>query len=83
MEAKENNKTDMHDKHYRESIVEPILVMQDFFTKEEFIGFLKGNILKYRLRFGHKNGETERDIDKIKVYESWLKTAQRGEKITL
>ena len=73
----------MHDAHYRDSIVEPILVMQEFSTKEELTGFLKGNILKYRLRFGHKDGETQRDLDKIKVYEAWLDKVSNGEKISV
>lgn len=75
----------MHDKHYRNAIVEPILVMQDFFSREELIGFLKGNILKYRLRAGHKGGEIEMkcDLDKIHIYERWLDTIKNGERIIL
>lgn len=75
----------MHDKHYRDSIVEPILVMQDFFSHEELIGFLKGNILKYRLRAGHKgtNEEMQADLDKIRVYEKWLDAVKNGERIEL
>lgn len=73
----------MHDKHYRETVVEPILVMQALFSHDEFIGFLKGNILKYRLRAGHKGGEEEMkaDLDKIHVYEEWLERARKGERI--
>ena len=73
----------MHDKHYRDAVVEPILVMQSLFTHEEFIGFLKGNILKYRLRAGHKGGEKgmKDDLDKIRVYEEWLERAKKGERI--
>lgn len=73
----------MHDKHYREAVVEPILVMQALFSHDEFIGFLKGNILKYRLRAGHKGGEKEMksDLDKIHVYEEWLERAKKGERI--
>lgn len=73
----------MHDKHYRETVVEPILVMQALFSHDEFIGFLKGNILKYRLRAGHKGGEEEMktDLDKIHVYEEWLERAKKGERI--
>lgn len=72
-----------HDKHYREAVVEPILVMQALFSHDEFIGFLKGNILKYRLRAGHKGGEEEMksDLDKIHVYEEWLERAKKGEHI--
>ena len=75
----------MHDKHYRDSVVEPILVMQDFFSHEELIGFLKGNILKYRLRVGHKGTkeEMQSDLDKIRVYEKWLDAIKNGERIEL
>lgn len=73
----------MHDKHYRETVVEPILVMQALFSRDEFIGFLKGNILKYRLRAGHKDGEKgmKDDLDKIHVYEEWLERVKKGERI--
>ena len=73
----------MHDEHYRDAVVEPILVMQEFFSRDEFIGFLKGNILKYRLRAGHKGGEEEMkaDLDKIHVYEEWLERVKNGEHI--
>lgn len=75
----------MHDKHYRNAVVEPILVMQDFFSREELIGFLKGNILKYRLRMGHKGTEEDMkaDYDKLCVYEMWLDTIKNGERIVL
>ena len=75
----------MHDKHYRESLVEPILVMQDFFSPEELIGFLKGNILKYRLRAGDKGTkeEMQSDFDKIRVYDEWLDAVKNGERIEL
>ena len=75
----------MHDKHYRDSVVEPILVMQDFFSHDELIGFLKGNILKYRLRAGHKGTkeEMQADLDKIRVYEKWLDAIKNGERIEL
>lgn len=75
----------MHDKHYRETVVEPILVMQALFSHEELIGFLKGNILKYRLRAGHKGTkeEMQADLDKIRVYEKWLDAVKNGERIVL
>lgn len=82
-EEKDTQEDTMHDKHYRETVVEPILVMQALFSHDEFIGFLKGNILKYRLRAGHKGGEKEMkaDLDKIHVYEEWLERAKKGERI--
>lgn len=78
-------KDTMHAEHYRETVVEPILVMQDFFSHDELMGFLKGNILKYRLRVGHKgtNEEMQADLDKIRVYEKWLDAVKNGERIEL
>ena len=80
---KDTQEDTMHDKHYRDAVVEPILVMQALFSHDEFIGFLKGNILKYRLRAGHKGGEKgmKDDLDKIHVYEEWLERAKKGKRI--
>lgn len=82
IKTQENTK---HDKHYRDAVVEPILVMQSLFSHDEFIGFLKGNILKYRLRAGHKGTkeEMQADLDKIRVYEKWLDAVKNGERIVL
>lgn len=82
-EDEDTQEDTMHDKHYRDAVVEPILVMQALFSHDEFIGFLKGNILKYRLRAGHKGGEKgmKDDLDKIHVYEEWLERAKKGERI--
>lgn len=70
-----------HDKHYLEAVVEPIKVMEKLFTKEELKGFIKGNILKYRLRMGHKD-DMQKEMDKIRVYEQWLAKLERGEALT-
>jgi hypothetical protein len=72
---------DNHDKHYLEAVVEPIKVMEKLFTKEELKGFIKGNILKYRLRMGHKD-DIQKEMDKIRVYEQWLEKLERGEALT-
>ena len=84
-EEKDTQEYIMHDKHYRNAVVEPILVMQALFSRDEFIGFLKGNILKYRLRMGHKGTEEDMkaDYDKLCVYEMWLDTIKNGERIVL
>ena len=68
-------------KHYLEAVVEPIKVMEKLFTKEELKGFIKGNILKYRLRMGHKD-DIQKEMDKIRVYEQWLAKLERGEALT-
>ena len=74
-------KVEEHDKHYLEAVVEPIKVMEKMFTKEELKGFIKGNILKYRLRMGHKD-DIQKEMDKIRVYEQWLAKLERGEALT-
>lgn len=71
-------KVEEYDKHYLEAVVEPIKVMEKLFTKEELKGFIKGNILKYRLRMGHKD-DIQKEMDKIRVYEQWLAKFERGE----
>lgn len=48
-------------------------VIQHTLTIEEYQGFLKGNILKYRLRAGAKDpGKTQQDIDKANYYQKKL-----------
>ena len=44
--------------HYNSLSVQPIELMQATFTPEEMRGFLKGNIIKYALRQGLKEGES-------------------------
>jgi len=53
--------------HYKDMTVQPWDVMEAVLTKAEFIGFLKGNIIKYSLRDGRKAGATK-DGDKAKHY---------------
>ena len=45
---------------------------QGLLSKEELIGFCKGNIIKYTVRAGHKNSSGE-DIDKAIDYLNHLK----------
>lgn len=59
-----------HPSHYTSGAHECIDVMEAILTEEEFIGFLKGNIFKYRFRSNLKNGEE--DIKKAEWYESKL-----------
>lgn len=73
-----------YDTHYRNCVLEPIKVMEKLFTSEEFKGFLKGCILKYRLRLGNKIGEDfDKELAKIQRYEQWLKEAEEGKEITV
>lgn len=51
--------------HYKEMGVQPWTVMESVLTPEEFIGFLKGNIIKYSMRAGKKDSD---DAGKAKHY---------------
>ena len=45
--------------HYKDMPVQPWAVMQAVLTREEFLGFLKGNIIKYSMRAGRKDGSDD------------------------
>ena len=67
-----------YDDHYQGD-VEPIELMQAQMTREAFMGFLRGNIIKYASRFGKKDNEsTIKEAAKIRVYAEWLEVAARG-----
>jgi hypothetical protein len=57
--------------HYKDMPIQPWAVMEAVLTHEEFVGFLKGNILKYSLRAGHKDGSD--DVNKAWHYVQKLK----------
>ena len=63
-----------YDEHYASMVgLEPIELMQLVLSLPEFVGFLKGNIIKYTLRAGKKQGEAaEKDVAKAKRYTEWL-----------
>lgn len=56
--------------HYGQGKIEAIEYISDFLTKEEYQGYLRGNIAKYLHRFPYKNGIE--DLKKAKVYLEWL-----------
>lgn len=51
--------------HYKEMGVQPWEAMESLLTFEEFIGFLKGNMIKYAMRQGLKDPH---DADKFRHY---------------
>lgn len=63
--------------HYKNQGIEPIDLMCKNFTKEEFAGFLQGNVLKYMLRYKDKNGLE--DLKKAKTYLTWLIEEEENE----
>ena len=69
--------------HYK-GAVEPLEVMSKLLTRDEFIGFLKGNMIKYSYRAGRKQGESgEKDRNKFLVYSEWLRKVNNLEPIVL
>ena len=68
-------------KHYDTS-VQPINAMQANLSHEEFRGYCLGNIVKYCLRFGRKNGEgVQKEANKIADYAEFLRVHTLGETI--
>ena len=55
--------------HYNTGSMETINLIQEGMSYEEFLGYLKGNILKYVCRYRHKNKEDPvKDLMKAKWY---------------
>jgi len=57
--------------HYKDMPIQPWALMEAVLTAEEFRGFLKGNIIKYSMRAGRKEGSD--DAGKAKHYMQKLK----------
>lgn len=57
--------------HYTSGEVECIDALRSALTPEEFIGFCKGNAIKYLWRSGRK-GSPEEDTAKSRWYAKWL-----------
>lgn len=56
-------------KHYEELNIQPWEIMERNFTTEEFVAYIKGNIIKYTLR---DKGQDLSDAEKIKHYAEKL-----------
>lgn len=56
-------------KHYEKLNIQPWEIMERNFTTEEFVAYLKGNIIKYTLR---SKGQDLSDAEKIKHYAEKL-----------
>jgi len=56
--------------HYKTLAIQPWHLMEDLLTKEEFVGYLKGNLIKYAMRQGKKDSP---DADKYRHYAMKLK----------
>ena len=56
--------------HYQKMPIQPWAIMEAVLTKEEFIGYLKGALLKHSLRAGRKDGT-----------DDWGKAAHYAQKL--
>lgn len=63
--------------HYKQMGIQPWEVMESVLTREEFIGFLKGNVIKYIMRAGKKEGAND-DAEKARHYRNKLHVVQRS-----
>tara|TARA_A100001201_G_scaffold58422_1_gene56140 strand:- start:848 stop:1078 length:231 start_codon:yes stop_codon:yes gene_type:complete len=59
-----------HPEHYNQGTIECIDAIEAMLSQEEFVGYLRGNSLKYRWRFRYKNGIE--DLRKAEWYEKRL-----------
>ena len=69
--------TEEHDpvnspEHYNKLDVEAIDLIEMSMTRNEFLGYLKGNVLKYIIRYKHK-GKAAEDLGKCIWYLTRLK----------
>jgi len=64
-----------HPPHYKVGGIEVIDFIKAKLTPEEFRGYLKGNVLKYTSRAGHKD-DAGQDIGKLVWYATKLQEAQ-------
>lgn len=62
--------------HYKDMGVQPWHVMEHLLTRDEFVGFLKGNIIKYSMRQGRKDSP---DADKCRHYMTKLDEVLHGD----
>lgn len=55
--------------HYKDMGIQPWEVMKAILTKEEWLGYLKGNVIKYGMRQGKKDSD---DANKARHYAQKL-----------
>lgn len=66
-----------HPSHYGSGSIECIDYIEDMLTREEFIGYLRGNIAKYLHRWRYKGRPVE-DLQKAQWYLARLEKLEKG-----
>ena len=69
------------DTHYQ-GAVQPIQLMRAQMSHEAFMGFLRGNIIKYASRLGRKDKDIK-ETAKILQYALWLHQTAQGEELKI
>ena len=80
MSTEKTNGASKGQEHYIESAKQPIEVMQVLMSKVAFLGFLRGNVIKYSMRAGFKD-DASKDINKRNQYAYWYDLALAGKMI--
>lgn len=62
----EVNEKNVNPIHYKSGKIEVIDIIEDQLTEEEYLGFIKGLVIKYVMRSNMKNGLE--DLEKAKWY---------------
>lgn len=57
--------------YYREMKIQPIEIIRENMTRDEYLGYLKGCIIKYVCRMGHKDSEYN-EAFKLMRYATYL-----------
>jgi hypothetical protein len=65
--------------HYKDMGIQPWAVTEAVLTHEEFVGFLKGNVIKYAMRQGKKDSD---DANKARHYAAKLAEIQAQHRIS-
>ena len=69
----ENSNDPVNPNHYKKTYAKEVIeLIQASLTPEEFKGYCKGNMLKYRFRAGYK-GDRDEDLKKSNWYQDKLK----------
>jgi hypothetical protein len=63
--------------HYKDMGIQPWAVMQAVLTPEEWVGYLKGNVIKYGMRQGKKDSD---DANKARHYALKLSEVLRQQR---
>ena len=80
VDNKSNKVKNQNSKHYELwHDLEAIDVIKTLLNEDEYVGFLKGNILKYQLRLGKKDN-VEKEMEKIRDYQNELNMILIGDK---